>query len=249
MARNTYIHDNVMRNSGSQAFRNGGTKSADGADWAGVTLDPMPQVLHDGIKAGKVEGQSAELKLCFKNNTIEITLAWPLPTWTWKRPVCSRPCSASGSRAPTLHCSCPSTTAPCRALPAVTAVNTAVLIVKPVCGSLRGSKKWLLCVGLLLAANLAVFAAFGAAGATGQPTAYVKSDGKTLLAVQGNTMVYALASALFTDYALKFRTHHPARRLRRLELQARRRAGLPHRHHHQQDVLLRPRPAEQRRPG
>lgn len=33
----------------------------------------------------------------------------------------------------------------------------------------------------------------------------LRSDGKTLQ-VQGNTMVYAMASPLFTDYALKFRT-------------------------------------------
>jgi parallel beta-helix repeat protein len=68
-ARNTYIHDNVMRNSGAKpsGMIN---EIKDGAGWAGVKLDPMPQVLHDGIKAGKIK-DIAELKLCMKNNTIE----------------------------------------------------------------------------------------------------------------------------------------------------------------------------------
>jgi hypothetical protein len=41
-----------------------------GARWAGVNLDQMPQVLHDGIKAGKFK-DIAELKLCLRDNTIE----------------------------------------------------------------------------------------------------------------------------------------------------------------------------------
>jgi len=68
-ARNTYIHDNVMRNSGSKPSGML-AEIKDGAGWAGVKLEPMPQVLHDGIKAGKIK-DIAELKLCIKNNTIE----------------------------------------------------------------------------------------------------------------------------------------------------------------------------------
>jgi hypothetical protein len=58
-------------------MRNAGNKPAgmiqeikDGAWWAGAKLDPMPHVLHDGIKAGKIKDIS-ELKLCFSNNTME----------------------------------------------------------------------------------------------------------------------------------------------------------------------------------
>lgn len=68
-ARNTYIHDNVMRNSGSKPSGML-AEIKDGAGWAGVKLEPMPQILHDGIKAGKIK-DIAELKLCIKNNTIE----------------------------------------------------------------------------------------------------------------------------------------------------------------------------------
>ena len=41
----------------------------DGAGWAGVKFNRMPHVLHDGIKAGKIQDIS-ELKLCFNNNTL-----------------------------------------------------------------------------------------------------------------------------------------------------------------------------------
>ena len=68
-ARNTYIYNNVMRNSGAKPSGML-AEIKDGASWAGVSLDPMPQVLHDGIKAGKIK-DIAELKLCIKNNTIE----------------------------------------------------------------------------------------------------------------------------------------------------------------------------------
>jgi len=67
-ARNTYIHDNVMRNAGHQPA---GIieEIRDGARWAGVKFARMPHVLHDGIKADKVKDIS-ELRLCFKNNTL-----------------------------------------------------------------------------------------------------------------------------------------------------------------------------------
>jgi len=65
-ARNTFIHDNVMLNAG---YEPAGiiAEIKDGAWWAGVSFKRMPHVLHDGIKAGKIE-DIAELKLCFKNN-------------------------------------------------------------------------------------------------------------------------------------------------------------------------------------
>jgi hypothetical protein len=65
-ARNTYIHDNVLLNAG---YEPAGiiAEIKDGAWWAGVNFKRMPHVLHDGIKAGKVQ-DIAELKLCFKNN-------------------------------------------------------------------------------------------------------------------------------------------------------------------------------------
>ncbi len=68
-ARNTYIHDNVMRNSGSKPSGML-AEIKDGAGWAGVKLEPMPQVLHDGIMASKIK-DIAELKLCIRNNTME----------------------------------------------------------------------------------------------------------------------------------------------------------------------------------
>jgi parallel beta-helix repeat protein len=72
-ARNTFIHDNVMRNAGSKPA--GMIEEIkDGAWWAGSKLDPMPHVLHDGIKAGKIK-DIAELKLCFSNNTMETPTA------------------------------------------------------------------------------------------------------------------------------------------------------------------------------
>ncbi len=60
---------------------------------------------------------------------------------------------------------------------------------------------------LLCAAWLLANTCFAASPLPEQLDAYgvLKSDGKTLT-LQGNTMVYALASPLFTDYALKFRT-------------------------------------------
>jgi len=63
-------------------------------------------------------------------------------------------------------------------------------------------KRILLCLGLLLSGT-----GFAASALPEQLDAYgvLRSDGKTLT-LQGNTMVYALASPLFTDYALKFRT-------------------------------------------
>lgn len=65
-ARNTYIHDNVMLNAG---YEPAGiiAEIKDGAWWAGVNFKRMPHVLHDGIKAGKIQ-DIAELNLCFKAN-------------------------------------------------------------------------------------------------------------------------------------------------------------------------------------
>jgi parallel beta-helix repeat protein len=67
-ARNTYIHDNIMRKTG---YKPAGMieEIRSGASWAGVKFGSMPHVLHDGIKAGKI-ANIAELKLCFKNNAM-----------------------------------------------------------------------------------------------------------------------------------------------------------------------------------
>ena len=67
-ARNTFIHNNLMRNAGYKAA---GLidEIKDGAAWAGVKFESMPHVLHDGIKAGKINN-IGELKLCFNNNTL-----------------------------------------------------------------------------------------------------------------------------------------------------------------------------------
>lgn len=68
-ARNIYIHDNVLRGSGRQPAGIVGEVQS-GAWWAGNHLKTLPHVLHDGIKAGKVDS-IGELKLCLNNNIIE----------------------------------------------------------------------------------------------------------------------------------------------------------------------------------
>lgn len=65
-ARNTYIHNNTMKNAGA-APAGILAEIQNGARWAGVKFNVMPHIVHDGIKAGKVKDIS-ELKLCIKNN-------------------------------------------------------------------------------------------------------------------------------------------------------------------------------------
>ncbi|WP_269532102.1 parallel beta-helix domain-containing protein [Chitinimonas sp. BJYL2] len=67
-ARNTYIYNNVMKNSGYAPA--GMLKDIQsGMGLAGVKLERMPHVVHDGILAGKI-GNIGELKLCIKNNAM-----------------------------------------------------------------------------------------------------------------------------------------------------------------------------------
>ena len=67
-ARNTYIHDNEMQHAG-YAPTGMLAEIKDGARWAGVKFESFPHVLHDGIKADKIENIS-ELHLCLKNNRV-----------------------------------------------------------------------------------------------------------------------------------------------------------------------------------
>ncbi|HEY9102611.1 parallel beta-helix domain-containing protein [Chitinimonas sp.] len=68
-ARNTYIHGNRMRNGGYSA--DGMLKDLQGGmRLAGVKLERIPHVVHDGILAGKAASIS-ELKLCIRDNQLD----------------------------------------------------------------------------------------------------------------------------------------------------------------------------------